>query len=296
MKKKTILLLMFMAFIFVLPTHGTASSYFVYDHFGARTWSDASKSFSSEDSLMCWAAAASNILAWGGWTTGPAQNADQIFTAFQNYWTNAGGNMYYGWAWWLDGTLPSSGSGSQVNVSGGGNYFPAAEIGNYFLGTGSDGFAMDAIRYLLQHGYGVTLGVVNASIAHAITVWGYAYTENGYQGIYITDSDDNISNILYYAVSSIGGKWYLQNYYGHNDIYIDMVEGLACNDTRTSSAVPIPATAFLLGSGLFGLVGIRCKRIGQMKRLRSGIIHDGDLIVQCPVIVNIAHTEDTCRT
>jgi hypothetical protein len=269
MKKKISLLSMLLVLMLTLPAYATASTYYVYQHFGASTWSDASKNY-VDDSLMCWAAAASNILAWGGWTTSSATNANQIFNTFKTYWTNGGGNMYYGWSWWLDGTLqPSSTGTSQVNVAGGGNYF-STNIDKYFLWTDNDSGAMSAISYLMQHGYGVTLGVANATISHAITVWGYEYTENSYQGIWITDSDDQKSSMLYYALVNTNGKWYLQNYYGYYDIYIDAVEGLLCNSTSSSSAVPIPAAVFLLGSGLLGLIGIRSKTSSKREFFKVG--------------------------
>jgi hypothetical protein len=101
----------------------TGLSYMLIDEWGG-TWHDAEKSpTNSEDDLMCWAAAASNVLQWTGWgAVLGLDTADAIFDHFQDHWTDEGGLMEYGWDWWFDGTNPSQGwSGwSQVDVPGGG--------------------------------------------------------------------------------------------------------------------------------------------------------------------------------
>jgi hypothetical protein len=112
----------------------TGESYLVYEHWGG-TWHDAEKSPSnSEDDLMCWAAAASNILAWSGWglVEGMA-TADAMFAYFQDHWTDQTGIMQAGWDWWFDGTNPTQGwSGwSQVDVPGGGFHLSESLYG-YF--------------------------------------------------------------------------------------------------------------------------------------------------------------------
>lgn len=58
-----------------------------------------------DDTAMCWAAAASNVLDWTGWGSEAGfNNADQIFEHYQNHWTNQGGLMQFGWQWFFDGT------------------------------------------------------------------------------------------------------------------------------------------------------------------------------------------------
>ncbi len=44
-----------------------SSTYYIYNQWGG-TWHDANKT-GVDDSLMCWAASASNILDWGNWDT-----------------------------------------------------------------------------------------------------------------------------------------------------------------------------------------------------------------------------------
>ena len=81
-------------FLFVVGFADAASiDYFIYDDWGG-SWADAEKNtLSTEDDKMCWAAAASNILEWAGWTghnEGEIGNTDQMFGYFQNHWTDAG--------------------------------------------------------------------------------------------------------------------------------------------------------------------------------------------------------------
>ncbi|MEN6375268.1 MAG: PEP-CTERM sorting domain-containing protein [Smithella sp.] len=260
MKKHAILFIILFALFISIPSFSTTTNYFVYDNYGGN-WSDADKTkINTEDDLMCWAAAVSNILSWAGWSASYS-NADAIFAAFQYYWTDQGSLMSYGWDWWLNGTLPYYGTtSSYVDVSGGGNYYSYILFANYYHEETNDSQVMSAIADYLTNGYGTTIGIYSVTIAHALTVWGYSYDENGtYTGIWVTDSDDyGTSDLLqYYNVVYKNGKWYLQNYYGYNDIYIGLVEALERNST--ASSVPVPATSWLMGSGLLGLIWIRRK-------------------------------------
>ena len=87
----------------------TGTSYLLFEHWGG-TWSDAEKSpTNTEDDLMCWAAASSNVLAWTGWgQVGGMTNADQMFAYYQNHWTDEGGTMAFAWNWWFDGLNPQA--------------------------------------------------------------------------------------------------------------------------------------------------------------------------------------------
>lgn len=220
---------------------GIANSVFA-SYFGYDTWFDAEKTLAyDDDDYMCWAAAASNILAWGGWGTSEFNNEDKIFQNFQDHWTNEGGMMEYGWDWWLNGTEPPDEPGwSQVDVPGGGNYWPEYNFSDYYYENWETAQAMSAIDEYLHAGYGVTLAIYQGQSGHALTVWGYEYSDSsGYEGIYVTDSDDYQDTLAYYAISPAGSKWQLGG--GYSGWYIGGVEALA--------VVPEPVSSVLF---LFG--------------------------------------------
>jgi hypothetical protein len=242
------------------PSVWAYSSYYVYAQYGG-TYYDAEKSpTNSDDDLMCWAAAASNVLAWTGWAKN-FSSADAIFKYFQDYWTDAGGNPYYAYEWWFYGTSSST-SGSYVNVAGGGGFYTSYNLSSYLMFSSVDWQAITNIKYLLTNNYGVTLSLTSGgSTGHAITCWGYQYDDYGnIVGIYVTDSDDSKSDadasdiLAYYAVLYSNGEWYLQNFYGTNTWYITEVLGL-----KNINSTPEPAGVLLLALGLIGLAGMRRK-------------------------------------
>jgi hypothetical protein len=238
------------------------STYLLTDNYGG-SWCDAEKSpTNSEDDLMCWAAAASNALEWTGWgKVGGMTNTDQMFSYFQDHWTDDGGLMVYGWDWWFDGSNPSQGwpGWSQVDVPGG-DFHPSENFYDYYHSNSNDSQALSAIDQYLRAGYATTLGVywnTNAqddplSGGHAITVWGFNYDSQDptkIYGIWVTDSDDdkNLVNpddtLRYYdvAYNNSTNKWYLQDFYGSNNTYIGVVQAI--------ESIPEPATVLILALG-----------------------------------------------
>lgn len=231
-----------------------SAAYFGFNDFGG-TWLDADKRVdNTEDDLMCWAASASNILAWTGWgDVAGLTNTDDIFGYFQDHWTDQGGNPYYGWDWWFDGTNDTQGTSgwSQVDIPGGGFWAHSYQFIDYVLFSSTDQFALDSLSYLLRHGYGVSLSLGGTG-AHSMTAWGFEYdaSDSGsYEGIYVTDSDDYLNALRYYEVAynTSQDAWYLQNYYGNNGWYITEVMGL---DRRPVTAPPMP---LLIGMGLLSI-------------------------------------------
>ncbi|MDH5297474.1 MAG: PEP-CTERM sorting domain-containing protein [Desulfobulbaceae bacterium] len=246
------------------PALAITSSYFINDHWGDKIWHDADKTRSNtEDDLMCWAAAASNILDFGGWTPNTTLNThDAIFTYYQNHWTDAGGLQEYGWEWWFNGINAMQGvSGwSQVDVAGG-NFYSSLDFSKYYHEDWNQSTALSSIDTYLHNGYGTTLAVYTPSGGgHALSVWGIEYDTSGYLGLWLTDSDDNLDSdsppdtLDYYAINYLGNKWVFDNKSSYKGWYIGGVMALA------GAPVPVPGTLVLLGTGLGTLLVARRKR------------------------------------
>lgn len=182
-------------------TSSTAPSYYkLWENWGG-WWQDAEKStWNFDDDDLCWAATASNVLAWAGWIHGSGMTTcDQAFAHFQAHWTDAAGHTTRGWEWWFDGTLPSY--GAQVDVAGGGNFYPTLTVDDYYDWSGDNKTLLQQIDSRLQQGYGIGLGISKGEdVGHAITCWGVNYNPSynpsdpdytKYLGIWVTDSDDN---------------------------------------------------------------------------------------------------------
>ena len=220
---------------------GTGVDYLNFENWGG-TWTDADKDImpGDGDDLMCWAAAASNVLQWTGWgLVAGMDSSDEMFQYFQDHWTDKGGLSYIGWDWWFDGTNsgPTGGGWSQVDVPGGGFYaglVPSDYIHTRGQGSEAEAKAMSDIDQYSRAGYGVALGLFG-TIAHAITCWGFNYDDtlsptnpNYYKGIYITDSDDYgpSDSMDYYAVTwdAVSEHYDFDSYYV--GAYIGEVDGL----------------------------------------------------------------------
>jgi hypothetical protein len=235
-----------------------SSVYLVYDQWGG-SWQDANKTVANtEDDLMCWAAAASNVLAWGHWGTPTYNTADQIFTHFQNHWTDNGGYSWWGYQWWIDGSPPpySSPSASYIDVPGGGNFYPQLNFSNYYVGS-STGNLLSGIDGLMHQGYGVALIISNGGgTLHGITAWGFEYDNSGgsvvYQGIYVTDSDDAQTALVEYPLIWQNDQWYLGG--GYAGWQLGGFMGLQTFQT------PLTPSWVLLGTGLAALLGRRLRR------------------------------------
>jgi len=237
----------------------TGDDYILYEHHGG-TWYDAEKTnIDTDDNLMCWAAAASNVLRWTGWglvihsTEGAMTTEDDMFEHFNDHWEDQGGLSNIGFQWWFNGTVPGDypndppyGGGppswSEIDVAGGGDFwYPPYKWNDYVHADYDTSDEMGLIDTWLRNGWGVALGIYGPG-GHAITCWGFNYDptvdkstnpEDYYIGVWVTDSDDDKNNdphypdsIRYYEVAYTGGKWHLQDYYGTNNWYIDYVFAL----------------------------------------------------------------------
>ena len=169
------------------------------------------KQYNNGDSLLCWAATASNMLTYTGWTAKADQGfetADDVFDAFVNAFTDSGGAIFYGIGWFFNGvnlfalqdptaTSATDGTGGYLN-----EYAFDMVSGDVFIDTDPIG-GMRSLYAHLRAGCGIGLGLTiysRGSYAggHADTCWGYvadtAYPDTDpryYAGLFITDSDSD---------------------------------------------------------------------------------------------------------
>ena len=258
--KKVIIPIFAAALVFAWAHTGHATVYNFVDTWGGSIY-DANKKYDGDDDKLCWAATISNMLTWTNWSTPVASNdTDTIFSYYKSNWTNDGGSAYYGADWWFDGTNNKQGVSdwAQDDAVGGGGFFPSLNIDDYYSYStyykNNQNQAMSQLATYMDDGLSVSLGL-GGSGAHAVTAWGYEIIGGLFTAILITDSDDNYDGGKWYDLNLLGsGYWELTGYNGAGESwYITEVHGLAANPT------PIPGAAWLLGSGLLGLIGLRRK-------------------------------------
>ena len=166
------------------------------------------------EAYLCWAASASNVLAWGGWA-GINNNPvweDHVFQWFKNQGTkNAGLNAGAAWDYYITGRDPNNFFSADWGGYLGGTNQAAknAMFDNLYYSYWSDGIGdlegdyfrsyvnadshglLDMVGELYNHGYGVSIGpIINSTgTGHALTLWGY---DNNY--LWMTDSDSDMFN------------------------------------------------------------------------------------------------------
>lgn len=262
MKKGTLGICVMLTLVLALAQPALSLSYFVYDQWGG-TWHDANKN-GKDDSLMCWAAAASNVLAWGKWGTSTYATAPQIFQHIKDHWTNNTSVPSYAYKWWLYGVSPApSKYYAYADVPGGGGFYPDLYFGDYYTGINN---SMANIDKALRNGQ-MTAVLINRGgpVGHVITVWGFDYTvtKKGtvYNGIYVTDSDDGVFGLRYYPLTYKDNFWLLGGSY--TGWYIASGSGLKFNDMlKAGAVVPLPGSMLLILGPLF-LLGLGFRRRGE---------------------------------
>lgn len=201
------------------------------------------------DSLMCWAAAASNILQWwqdnrtdvaastpngyaSTYAAMPQVAQLSIYQMITRNWTDGGGQVEQAWNWWFNGGMlpdvyyPTSSQIQTAPISPGGYWshlgmtfdmdsiesplfrsYGFYSVGNTSLKKEFTGVFTDYI----DNGWGVSLSLTSPTTGHAITMWGYDYTEEGDLILYLTDSDDyRIAMFRQILKMSASGHLYLE--------------------------------------------------------------------------------------
>ncbi len=237
-----------------LHADGSFSGYYDVN----KVWND--ENGEPVDNYMCWAASASNILAW--WqqtyfsvnldlTTNPPTDAEDIFSAFKLTWGNTGGSTATACTWWLFG-LENKANGA---------YYSAESlklnadklISSYSLTGRSATDTATLLANTFAQGGMVELGIAPCTdydhlYGHAITCWGVSVDETTglLSKIYVTDSDDKASGMLvvdvYYDKAT--GSYIMQgdrfqNYYLRD---ADILRAATSEDT-TAPAEPTALTA-----------------------------------------------------
>ena len=251
-------------------------------------WSDANKTSvnGAPDSFLCWAAAASNSLAWThwwGWDAASSSYLDasaEIYAQFQgSLWGNTIGSPIYAYEWWMTDRTQSI-IPTKVFDSPGRGFYPGENVLN---GAGSvtafwQDNAYTALDTYINAGRGTTIaidipnspGTPGASYSHSLTVWGWDPDPARMQ-IYVTDSDDGLTGLVTYSLLRSGNDLTIVGYHNlyqtSTDALISEVQRLNRNDQLiepehgdTSGVVPEPTTLLLLGGGLAGLLARKRSR------------------------------------
>lgn len=211
-------------------------------------WVDADKTRSG-DTLLCWAASASNLLAWTGWWGGGMSSADDILGFYRDNWTDQVGNPRYAVEWWFTGTNLTQGlSGWSQVVSGSthsGFYTQPLFDANWYR---YEGWSSTSLIGYIQAGRGISIRIGttinNVNYGHFLTAWGWDAVNNW---LYITDSDFDSNQLRYYVISDTGGLSYDNHTWNITHIY-----GLNRNPDLTQP-VPEPSTMLLLALGLLAV-------------------------------------------
>ena len=268
--------------VLMLSTLSCAASavpVFVNDVTETSGWIDTNKT-GKDDTLLCWAAAASNLLAYTGWTGGPGhQTATDIFGDFVSHWDDKGGSTWYGIDWWFGGQNGKQGATGWAQLTDNthkGYYSEDLFSRNYLwknLINRAGGFESLLFGYITKGqvnlgkaGLSLVLGwyrisstgLIERNGGHALTLWGIDQDANA---LYVTDSDDRKNQLEVIHYNENNGFLTDYGYGGRLEtvFLLDMWNSRE-GDPLPRNDVPEPSTAVLLMAGLAGLVRSRAKR------------------------------------
>ena len=230
-------------------------------------WYDTTKNWTN-DSLMCWAATAANMLSWWQhWDTSapdnnatPPQGALNIYNQLKTDYGYdlADGGSIIGVEWWFNGGASAQQNYSaqyyqnKVNVfaNGGGGYYTKL---NMYLGVKDKDYfyASDYLPYsdantnllksmMSQRAIGLAISK-GANVGHSITMWGLEYDSdsNAVTKLYVTDSDDYGTGLFALDCTEKDGKMYLSSdyhaTYKSGSYYLDSFFTLNLNSVNSTA-------------------------------------------------------------
>ena len=250
------------------PTLSGATPSFVYDGgMGTGTWKDVNKQnvYGDPDALLCWAAAASDVLAWTGWrgwdskTSSYISGASDIYTRFVAAWPNAIGAAVYAYEWWMTDRSESVTGGHREFPTPGLNFYPGVDPLKSWSGGVSSSVYYWLGNYIQNHrGIVSNISVPSSSVGayvHLLAVWGW---DPDMGKIYLTDSDDGMTSLRVYSFYQYGSNVYIDDY---SNLYTDPVDVQITFLTRLNlnpgiepnKVVPEMSTLLFLSFGLLGL-------------------------------------------
>ena len=168
----------------------------------------------SNDSNLCWAGTASNMLYWSGWgkvyNGFTPHNEDSVFDYFRDHFENNGGWIDRGISWFLNGKTDYISSDIKED---GGDFYRNFNVNDYMT-TGrydDNPYYMLTLKNELASGKVAGLSIYWAGGGgHAITCWGIEvdnsksiYASDYITAVYVSDSDDDVDGDPYNSVNRI---------------------------------------------------------------------------------------------
>ena len=141
----------------------------MYEEFN-KPYADADKT-GDDDTNMCWAAAAANMLVWAGYAT----DEDDVFNAFRDHFDNKPGRVYTAIKYYLNqyefGVYPYEVIVKEYNQDS----------------------VIDFIVCALHQEKAITISLQSRlkDQRHSVTVYGYGYKDDEHFVLYYSDSDDH---------------------------------------------------------------------------------------------------------
>ena len=197
----------------VWTTGGTGEFY-------AGVYYDVQKTWSG-DSMLCWAAATSNVMYYAGWlSAGMGYDTPEGFYGYmKDNFTDEGGHLFYSFQWATTGEYTVKGSSGWAQpTDGSGGFYPGIDIAATRVYASSKDYGsemMSVAAEYLEDGYGAVAAIgwysSTAPAArhggHSISLRGYTYDTSldpsdpeYYTALIVTNSDDRFDGLVYMSL------------------------------------------------------------------------------------------------